>query len=292
VQKTKIGIVGLGGIGGLIAALLKNKNYTVVSNKKSKKKNLNLDLNSNFYGKFKHKIKIDPHLRSVNIIFICIKYPYLNKSLKLISNKNALVVPFLNGLSHFKILNKKFGKKSFISNIGKVVSMKRGKLSIFHSSKNSPEVLISSHNKRKSDLKIIKRVLDSINFKTKIINKDNIVIWNKLVRLSAISSITSLYNCNLGEIRRSKKKMRELKNLVKEGLRISKKSHNFSGNFSNIIKLIRTFPNSLTTSLQRDINLKYSSELETQIGSIVKLSNQYSVCAPVYKKIYDKIKKK
>ena len=86
--------------------------------------------------------------------------------------------------------------------------------------------------------------------------------------------------------------MSELENLIKEGLIISKKSHNFSGKFSSIIRLIRTFPNSLTTSLQRDINSKCKSELETQIGSIVKLSYDYNVYAPVYKKIYNKIKKK
>ena len=291
-QKVKIGIIGLGGIGGLIAVLLKNKNYEVICSKKSKQKNININLNSKFYGSFKSSIKIDPSLKSVNIIFICTKYPYLSKSLRNIRNQKALVVPFLNGLSHLKVLDKKFGGRSFISNIGKVVSFRYGKNNIIHLSKNSPEVLISSHKKRKSDIKIIKRVLKSVNFSTKIINSDNKVIWEKLLRLSAISSITALYNCNLGEIRKSRKKMSELENLIKEGLKISKKSHNFSGKFSSIIKLIKTFPNSLTTSLQRDINSKCKSELETQIGSIVKLSEDYNVFAPIYKKIYNKIKKK
>ena len=291
-QKIKIGIIGLGGIGGLIAVLLKNKNYTVICSKKSKQKNIKINLNSKFYGSFKRSIKIDPNLKSVNIIFICTKYPYLSKSLRNIKNQKALIVPFLNGLSHLKVLDKKFGARSFISNIGKVVSIRDSKNSIIHLSKNSPEVLISSHKKRKSDIKIIKRVLKSINFSTKVVNSDNKVIWEKLLRLSAISSITALYNCNLGEIRKSRKKMSELENLINEGLKISKKSHNFSGKFSSIIKLIRTFPNSLTTSLQRDINSKCKSELETQIGSIVKLSEDYNVFAPVYKKIYNKIKKK
>ena len=196
-QKIKIGIIGLGGIGGLIAVLLKNKNYTVICSKKSKQKNISINLNSKFYGSFKSSIKIDPNLKSANIIFICTKYPYLSKSLRNIKNRKALVVPFLNGLSHLKVLDKKFGGRSFICNIGKVVSFRDGKNSIIHLSKNSPEVLISSHKKRKSDIKIIKRVLKSINFSTKIINSDNKVIWEKLLRLSAISSITALYNCKL-----------------------------------------------------------------------------------------------
>ncbi len=37
--------------------------------------------------------------------------------------------------------------------------------------------------------------------------------------------------------------------------------------------------------------LKVNSELETQVGSIVKLSNKYKIYLPTYKKIYFKLKK-
>ena len=291
-QKINIGIIGLGGIGGLIASLLKRKNYNVFSNKKIKKKYINLNLESNYFGNLDSKIKVDAHLKKANIIFICTKYPFLKKNIKFINNKRALIVPFLNGLSHFKILKKKFGKKCFISNIGKVVSKKNGKFKILHLSKNKPEVLISSFNKKSTDLKQVKKILNAINFKTKINKKDNNVIWSKLIRLSAISSITSLYNCNMGQIRKSKVKMNQLNMLIKEGLKISKKVHKFNERYSNIQKVIKTFPNSLTTSLQRDINSNSKSELETQIGAIVKLSNEYNILIPMYKKIYLKLKKK
>tara|TARA_B100000902_G_scaffold356254_1_gene369778 strand:- start:11247 stop:12140 length:894 start_codon:yes stop_codon:yes gene_type:complete len=292
VQKINIGIIGLGGIGGLIASLLKKKDYKIFSNKRVKKKYINLNLQSNFFGNFDSKIETDVHLKKVDIIFICTKYPFLKKNIKSITNKKALIIPFLNGLSHFKTLKKKFGKKCFISNIGKVVSKKKTEFKITHLSNNKPEVLISSFGKKNTDLKKIKKVLNTINFRTKIIKKDSNVIWNKLIRLSAISSITSLYDCNLGQIRKSKIKMHQLNMLVKEGLKISKKVHKFNERYSNIQKVIKTFPNSLTTSLQRDINSNYKSELETQIGAIVKLSNEYNVLIPMYKKIYLKLKKK
>lgn len=291
-QKINIGIIGLGGIGGLIASLLKKKDYKIFSNKRVKKKYINLNLKSNFFGNFDSKIETDVNLKKVDIIFVCTKYPFLKKNIKSITNKKALIIPFLNGLSHFKMLKKKFGKKCFISNIGKVVSKKKTEFKITHLSNNKPEVLISSFGKKNTDLKKIKKVLNTINFKTKIIKKDSNVIWNKLIRLSAISSITSLYNCNLGQIRKSKIKMHHLNMLIKEGLKISKKVHKFNERYSNIQKVIKTFPNSLTTSLQRDINSNYKSELETQIGAIVKLSNEYNVLIPMYKKIYLKLKKK
>jgi 2-dehydropantoate 2-reductase len=292
VQKINIGIIGLGGIGGLIAILLKNRNYNVFSNKKIKKKNIKLFLKSNYYGNLTAKIKIDPSLKKTNVIFICSKYPFLNKHLKPIRNNKALVIPFLNGLSHFDILKKKFGKKCFVSNVGKVVSKKNKVSEVLHASNNAPEVLISFKNKKKREKNIIKKIFRDINFKTKIKTKDSVVIWTKLVRLSAISAITSLYNCNLGQISKSKLKMHQLNTLIKEALFISKKIYNFKEKYTNIQKLIKSFPKNLTTSLQRDINSNLNSELETQIGAIVKLSEDYNISAPMYKKIYLKLKKK
>lgn len=291
-QNYKIGIIGLGGIGGLLGILFTNKKYKVLSNKQINKKLITLNLKSKFYGSLSAKINTNNNLKEAKIIFICSKYKFLKKHLKKINNKNALIIPLLNGISHFEILKKKFKNKIFIANIGKVVSKINIKQQILHSSNNAPEILISSERKNKKDLQIIKKILNKINIKVKIKSKNSNVIWSKLIRLSAISAITALYNCNLGQIRNSKSRMKQLNALIKESLIISKKNDNFKENYKNVKKLINTFPNSLTTSLQRDINKKVDSELETQIGSIVKLSKRHNISSPMYKKIYLLLKKK
>jgi len=101
----------------------------------------------------------------------------------------------------------------------------------------------------------------------------------------------SLYNCNLGKIRNSKIKSNELNSLLKESIKLSKKISKNNFKIYEIQKVINTFSDELTTSLQRDIVLKVNSELETQVGSIVKLSNKYKIDLPTYKKIYFKLKK-
>jgi 2-dehydropantoate 2-reductase len=289
VRKVNIGIIGLGGIGGLLAILLKNKNFKVFTSKKIKKNHI-LYLKSKFYGNLKSKIEFEKTLKKTDIIFICSKYPYLKKHLKFISNNKALIVPFLNGLLHFKILQKKFGKNLLTSTIGKVVS-KKNKNIIIHESKNKPEVLINFNKTNKNKQKTLLNIFKIIQVKIKVIKNRNNVIWSKLIRLSAISAITSLYNCNLGKIRKSKIKSKLLDSLLIESIKLSKKI--FKNNFSiiKVKKIINTFPNELTTSLQRDINLNTHSELETQIGSIVKLSSEYKVSVPTYEKIYLKLKK-
>lgn len=289
-RKFNIGIIGLGGIGGLLAVLLANKNFKVFTSKKIKR-NSTLYLKSKFYGNLKTNIKFDKTLKKMDLIFVCSKYPYLQKNLKFISNDKALIIPFLNGLSHFEILKKKFGKKLLTSTIGKVVSKKVTNNKLIHESNNKPEVLINLGNISKKQKKFLLKIFKIIDIKIKVIKNKNELIWIKLIRLSAISAITSLYNCNLGKIRNSKIKSNELNSLLKESIKLSKKVFKNNFKINEIQKVINTFPDELTTSLQRDMALKVNSELETQVGSIVKLSNKYKIYLPTYKKIYFKLKK-
>ena len=289
-QKFNIGIIGLGGIGGLLAVLLANKNFKVFTSKKIKR-NSTLYLKSKFYGNLKTNIKFDKTLKKMDLIFVCSKYPYLQKNLRFIYNNKALIIPFLNGLSHFEILEKKFGKKLLTSTIGKVVSKKVNKNKLIHESNNKPEVLINFSNIKKKQKEFLLKIFKIIDIKIKVIKNRNEVIWIKLIRLSAISAITSLYNCNLGKIRNSKIKSNELNFLLKDSIKLSKKVFKNDFKINKIRKVINTFPDELTPSLQRDIVLKANSELETQVGSIVKLSNKYKIDLPTYKKIYFKLKK-
>jgi ketopantoate reductase len=116
--------------------------------------------------------------------------------------------------------------------------------------------------------------------------------------LSSISAITAIYNCNLGTIKKSKSKMTQLKELIKEGLHLSELLFNFKKSFGSILKEINKFPDNLTTSLQRDINNKTNtrSEVETQIGAIYKLGiiNKIPLKTTnlIYKLLNNKCKKK
>jgi 2-dehydropantoate 2-reductase len=290
VSKTKIGIVGLGGIGGLLAVLLTQKKYEVFSNKNVKTKNTKIKLLSKHYGELEATIKINKKLDNVDIIFVCSKFPYLKNSIKRIKNKKALIVPLLNGLSHFSILKKKFLNKVHYANIGKIVSAKIGENKITHISYNNPEIIISTENKNK--LKKICNIFKEINFSIKKINSNSVVIWEKLVRVSPISSITALYNCSLGNVKKSKIRMEQLENLIKETLYLGEKLYGFKKSLKSVKKEIDKLPNNLTTSLQRDVNSKNrnKSEIETQIGAIYKLATKRNIKLKITTEIYKLLK--
>ena len=102
-NKIKVGIVGPGGIGGLLAILLSKKNIKVICNNgKINNKKFNFKLQSRVYGNTSKKIEFsNKKLKFFDVIFISVKYHNLKKAIEKIDTKtNKIIVPLLNGLSH------------------------------------------------------------------------------------------------------------------------------------------------------------------------------------------------
>jgi 2-dehydropantoate 2-reductase len=291
-NKVKICVLGSGGIGGLLAVLLSKKNYDVVcSNGKIENKKVNFNLKSKFFGNKKSKVTFQKkNLKFFDIVFVCVKYQHLKSAMKNVDSKsNKLIVPLLNGLKHFQILKKKYGKNVITANIGKTVSFKKPQNIIVHKSKNEPEISLSSKNLKL--FKILKRILKSIDIKVKVYKSDNPVIWTKLVRINALSSITALYNSNLGKIRKSKEKKKQLISILKETIRLA----NYKGvkiKYNDIIKEINSFPNNLTTSMQRDISNNNQSEIDTIIGGVLNEAKKENLILKTNQTVYKLLKNK
>ena len=107
----RIGILGLGGVGGFIAALLhkENINYICISNDTDLlSKTDKLKLNSKRFGNFSFLPRLENKLtHHVDILFITTKYFYLEKAIQRIPKnilKNTLTIPLLNGVKHYEIL--------------------------------------------------------------------------------------------------------------------------------------------------------------------------------------------
>ena len=288
-NKIKIGIIGVGGIGGLLAVLFSSKKFEVVcSNKKLENKKINYKLQSKFFGNKNNTIKFtNKKLKFFDIIFICVKYQNLKSVIKKIDVKsNKIIVPLLNGLKHIDILKNIYGEKVIIANIGKTVSFKDEKTLIIHNSTNRPVVTMSSENKIKSKyLQLLKNILKKVDIKVNLYNSDNFVIWTKLVRINALSTVTALYNLSLGEVKKSKKKINLLISILKETIHLAK----YKGvklNYKDIMREINSLPDNLTTSMQRDISNNNKSEIETILGGVLDEAKKENLTLKINKRVY------
>lgn len=299
-SKLSIGILGPGAIGGMLAALLWKDGHdvTCIGKKTSvaKIKKYGISFDSQLYGNFIAKPNsVEILNKHVDVLFISVKAPFMNDALKRInidSVKSGMIVPLLNGLGYSKNIRDRLGNIVAIGTIGNVEVTRNIDQLICHMSSSRPKIEIASNfDIASTELEKLSNILNSAGFSTSVIDSEEKVIWNKLVRLNAIASLTSAYQRTIGEVRTNARLNKWLNEIVEEGALVA--SHEgIIIDPKEVINQINALPSSLKTSMQRDIMSKRPSEFESITGGVMRLAESYGIPIPAHKHIYNLISKK
>ena len=292
--KLRIAILGPGAIGGFLAALFWKDGHNVIciGNKDSvtKIQNHGIEFESQLYGNFIAKPNsVEVLNSSVDVLFISIKAPFMNDALKRINVdciKNGTVIPLLNGVGHGENIRDSLGPRVAIGTIGSIEVVRNSKGTVCHLSSARPKIEIASNsNILKTTLKELSIVVNSVGIAISVLNSEAEVIWNKLVRLNAIASLTTAYQKNIGEIRSNVKLNKLLKKIVQEGALVANRE-GASINPIKVMNQINNLPCSLQASMQRDVRLGRKSEFESITAGVLKLAKFYGISAPAHEFVY------
>ena len=292
-----IAILGVGGIGGLLACLFWKIGFSVLCIARPNTiKDLNksgLRLRSQVFGdfiagpRFVSRLDFKP-----DILFITTKAGDLLRALDSIPRhliENSIVVPLLNGFEHIDLLRKQLGRRVVVGMIGKTEAKKDLANNIIHVSSGAPEVEIASDDLSHQALQKVYDMLMAIGINIKILDNENEVIWRKLVRLNAVACVTAATNQPLGFAKKNKEWRKKLEDCAYEGVLVAKKE-GVHLDFDETIKLIYSFADNLTTSLQRDIASGLDSELEAIPGAILRCAKKHRIACPTIEGIYKLLK--
>ena len=140
-----------------------------------------------------------------------------------------------------------------------------------------------------NDVNALNNLLNRVNLRSKVYNKESEVIWNKLSRLSIVSGLTAATQMPLGFIKKSKKWKKIMLNLIDEVVLISL-ANDYKINKDELLYKILNMPDSLTTSLQRDIANNKDSELDAIIGAVISSGKQFNCTTSTLEEVYNIIK--
>jgi 2-dehydropantoate 2-reductase len=174
--------------------------------------------------------------------------------------------------------------------IGGIDARKDG--SNLHVNTNNLELLFATENNDLLDkMEAIANVLTEIGLFSKTYKSEKEVIWQKLGRLSIVSSLTAAAEQNLGFIRNDPNWKKILLRLIDEVVEIAHHD-GFEIKYDDILKKIETMPNNLTTSLQRDVSKKLPSELDAIVGAIINLGKKNNCNTETFEYMYHLISSK
>ncbi|MFB3389737.1 ketopantoate reductase family protein [Flavobacterium sp. LAR06] len=297
----RIGILGLGGVGGYFGGLLANAYYNsadieVVFIARGATKDaiaenglkiINDDSEIIAYPKL---VSNDPDEIGVLDYLICATKTYdIEESLfslqKCITSK-TVILPLYNGVDAPERIQKIFPENDILQGCVYIVSMIASPGTIrrlgFYE-----KLFFGSRTTSIANLEELQNILQKAKIESFLVENIEETVWEKFIFISALASATSYLNQNIGEIQKKKKSMKVYVELLHEIEAVAKaKGLQLPDDIVNqtIIKLEKS-PKEATSSMHRDLLANRKTEVTSLTQFVVNEGLKYGVATPLYEKI-------
>ena len=297
----RIGILGLGGVGGYFGGLLAKAYYNSaevevvfiarVATKEAIAENglkiINDDSEIVAYPKL---VSNDPDEISVLDYLICATKTYdIEESLlslqKCITSK-TVILPLYNGVDAPERIKKIFPENDILQGCVYIVSMIASPGTIrrlgFYE-----KLFFGSETTSIDKLEELQNILQKAKIESYLVDNIEETVWEKFIFISGLASVTSYLNQNIGEILKKKKSMKVYVELLHEIEAVAKaKGLQLPDDIVNktIIKLEKS-PKEATSSMHRDLLANRNTEVTSLTQFVVNEGLKYGVATPLYEKI-------
>ena len=249
----KIGIIGVGGVGGYFGGKLACAGFDVTFI--SSGENLNaLRENGLTVKSITGNFKIDwinatdrfSALGEADLILICVKawqVKDIAHKLKSVVNENTIVIPLQNGVSAIDELKEHLNESNIAGGLCFIISKIESPGIINHFGAEPSIVFGEINNFKTERLNKTKSMFDMAGIKSEISDDINTDLWKKFITI-CVSGLLAVTKTTYGELRALKQTRRMMVDLLKEIYKLSQKAGvNIKSDFvDKTISLIDTFP--------------------------------------------------
>jgi 2-dehydropantoate 2-reductase len=275
------GILGAGGVGGLIGAVLSHGGETVTLIVRPGTEPLyppELSLDSPF-GQFAVPVAIASKIQQpLEILWITVKATQLEPALENIDDhaKIDLVVPLLNGIDHVERLRRRFGDERVIpaTIAGETERIAPGRI-VHRSAFIRFNVARQEQGRLRSPIDIFQR----FGFECKLLDDERILLWSKLVFLAPIALATSAARGPLGDVMREPARMAGLEQSLREACAVAT-ADGAKVNAVTVLASIKALPGGTRSSMEKDIAKGNRPELDAIAGPIIRRGEKYRIAVP------------
>jgi len=296
--KKRVAVLGPGAIGGfLVGALTKaGCEVTLVARPgtASQIAKNGLCLKTALLGDMVARPQVVENLESTfDVIGIATKANDLIPALSQIRagiGEGTIIIPFLNGIEHIALLKKEFGKHVVVGMIGNIVAEKEREGCVVSSSTNVT-IELGSESISQRALEEIADLFRPSGIVVSVEETEAKVIWHKLARLSVLAGITAASGKTLGELRKDSLWNSRLEECAREIAEVARKD-GVEISADEILKQIETLPDSLTTSLARDVERADAGEVDAILGAVIRRADTYGIAHKTFDELFSLVRKR
>ena len=298
-DKPSIAVLGIGAIGGFLAALFHKAGCEVIGIARKEAADLlnreGITIESSAFGNFTENPGIKTTLdKPQDIVFIAVKAGGLKESLDRIPLqyvKSAVIVPLMNGLEHMEVLRHQFGSCVIAASIGNIEVRRVSSTRILHTTKSGTVWLGSNEASNREKVLKVRDLIQGIGLQAELCETEAHVLWGKLVRLCALASTTAASGKPIGFVRSDILWRKNLLNALKEAASVAEKQGVKTDIQSHMDKM-DSMPYELSTSMARDVASGNRGETDAILGAVIRQANKYGLKCPAIQSMMDIIDSK
>ncbi|MET8077569.1 2-dehydropantoate 2-reductase [Streptomyces sp. NPDC005303] len=284
-RRLTVAVLGPGGTGGLLAALLARTGHRVIclagEDTADTLRTAGIQVRSGTFGDFTTPVEADTELREpVDACVIAVKHTSLRSALDRVPPTalgDGLVVPLLNGVEHPATLRTRYRPDRVAPAVIRVESTRIAPGVIEHGSPFA-ELDLTGDGVPRERLDALASVLTAAGTRSRVLDDEAAALWAKMSFLAPFALLTTLHALPLGEVRTHHRE--ELTALVEETAAVSGACGG-PADPAQALARYDAFPPGMKSSMQRDAEAGRPLELDAIGGALLRAADRHGVKVPV-----------
>ncbi len=280
-------VLGLGGVGGLIATLLSAGGHSVtaiVRSDPNERMDVSLERPDGTIvrGTIRSVTALDGE---VDVLWVAPKATQLRDALHAVASlRPSLVVPLLNGIDHMSVLRDVFGNDVLVP---ATISVETEKLAPGRFRQSSPFINLTLAHNAEPALAPATHTLAGFGVDVRYIDDEQTLLWSKLVFLAPLALATSAAGEPLGFVRDTPEWRERLEAAVREVAAVAL-ACGASVEAHGALELIGRANPGMRSSMQKDVEAGREPELDAIGGTVLRAAQAHGIPVPTIEDLIER----
>jgi 2-dehydropantoate 2-reductase len=289
-------VLGPGGVGGLLAALLARSGNSVVvlagdgTARAIAQRGLRLE--SRRFGDFAVEVPTSDRLSGqMDACLVTVKATQLEEALERVPADavgQALVVPFLNGVDHIEMLRTKYPHANVAAATIRV-EVARVEAGVIRQTSPFAAVDLATSVAIHDQVERLATHLRETGLDVRVREDETAMLWDKLALLAPMALLTTHERGNVGAIRTRRRE--DALALISEVAAVAR-AEGATVDSEAVVRLLDLAPETMETSMQRDQAAGLPLELDAIGGAVLRHAAKAGLPAPVTARLVEDLKKR
>jgi 2-dehydropantoate 2-reductase len=292
----RVAVLGPGGVGGLLAALLARAGAAVTClASEATAERLRTDgirVESGQFGDFTTPVEAAERLAEpVDVLLVTVKATQLDDALERAPADvlgDALVVPLLNGVEHVDHLRRRYPEAGVVPATIRVESTRTAPGVIQH---GSPFVTVDlvAVPPLEQRVRRLADALERTGVTVRVGDAEAAALWSKLNFLAPLALLTTAAQATAGEVRESRRE--DLVAIVGEVAAVAR-AEGAPADEDQVVAFFDGVPAGMRSSMQRDAAAGRPLELDAIGGAVVRAATRHGIAVPVTARYVDELRER